>query len=169
MITPTLTDGTIVLDGFLAADIDAHLAGEDEEQARRFGWFPARSTRVAVASAIARWQEDWRDDRPRRAFAVRAGGILVGGCEVRMKADGSCEMSYWVFPEFRGRGLGTRALALLMSWAAHSFTPTIFRLEIEPDNRGSIALARHLKFVLVREQISDQTGRAVLVFERSAN
>jgi hypothetical protein len=32
-----------VLDQHSLADADAHLAGEDEEQARRFGWYPAVS------------------------------------------------------------------------------------------------------------------------------
>jgi hypothetical protein len=40
-----LTDGGVVLDGFALSDAAAELAGEDEEQARRVGWPPARSTR----------------------------------------------------------------------------------------------------------------------------
>ena len=33
---PTLTDGVVVLDAFSSDDVDAHVGGEDEEQARRF-------------------------------------------------------------------------------------------------------------------------------------
>ena len=39
-----MTDGVGVLNGFTLDDAEAHLAGEDEEQARRFGWYPARLT-----------------------------------------------------------------------------------------------------------------------------
>jgi hypothetical protein len=42
--TPRLTDGVVILDAHTMADVEAHLAGEDEEQALRFGWYPERST-----------------------------------------------------------------------------------------------------------------------------
>ena len=40
--TPVLTDGVVRLNGFSLRDAAAHLAGEDDEQARRFGWYPNR-------------------------------------------------------------------------------------------------------------------------------
>jgi hypothetical protein len=63
---PRLTDGVIVLDRHRLADADAHLAGEDEEQARRFGWYPATSTPETVRRAIRRWQRQWASDGARR-------------------------------------------------------------------------------------------------------
>ena len=42
MTAPTLTDGVVTLDEFGPGDVDAHLANEDEEMARRFGWWPQR-------------------------------------------------------------------------------------------------------------------------------
>jgi hypothetical protein len=41
-----------VLDRHALGDASAHLAGEDEEQARRFGWYPARLTLEGVRRAI---------------------------------------------------------------------------------------------------------------------
>ena len=41
---PSLTDGVVLVDALTAADAEAHWAGEDEEQARRFGWYPERSS-----------------------------------------------------------------------------------------------------------------------------
>ena len=52
-----LTDGAVVLDAFQPEDAASHLAGEDEELARRFGWFPRRSTLAGVCESIARWRE----------------------------------------------------------------------------------------------------------------
>ena len=40
---PRLQDGVIGLDQYPDADVAAHLAGEDEETARRFGWWPESS------------------------------------------------------------------------------------------------------------------------------
>jgi hypothetical protein len=51
---PQLTDETVVLDAFRLQDAEAHLAGEDEELARRFGWFPRQSTLAGVRETIER-------------------------------------------------------------------------------------------------------------------
>ena len=37
---PDERDGIIFLNRYTDDDIPAHLAGEDEETARRFGWWP---------------------------------------------------------------------------------------------------------------------------------
>jgi hypothetical protein len=117
MTAPTLTDGVVVLDGFKAADADAHLAGEDDEHARRFGWYPNRSTPGTVGAAIDRWRAEWEQGGRTRAFAARLDGVLVGGCELRLVSPASAELSYWTFPPFRRRGLATRAVRLVVAWA----------------------------------------------------
>lgn len=106
---PTLTDGVVVLDGHRLDDLAAHLAGEDEEQARRLGWYPASSTVETVRAAILHWQEEWRRGGATRAFAVREAATreLVGQCEVRLKDAEIGEMSYVVFPAYRGRGFAS--------------------------------------------------------------
>jgi hypothetical protein len=76
-----LTDGTVVLDAFQPEDADSHLAGEDEEQARRFGWFPRCSTLAGVRETIARSRDQWFTRGPVLAFALRLADSeeLVGG------------------------------------------------------------------------------------------
>lgn len=166
---PTLTDGVIVLNSFTDDDIDAHLAGEDEEHARRFGWFPARSTRETVATAVRRWRTSWDGDRSVVAFAARIDGDLAGGCEVRRRDDGACEMSYWVFPSHRRRGIATRAARLIAAWAFAS--PGIERLElhVEPDNTASRGVALGAGFReegLVRERAGSGEQRDMVVYTR---
>ncbi len=87
MRAPTLTDGVVELGGFTPDDAEAHLAGEDEEHARRFGWHPSSSTLDSVRNAIDRWQADWGAGGPTCAFAAResTGKALVGGCELRLR------------------------------------------------------------------------------------
>jgi hypothetical protein len=68
---PHLTDETVVLDAFRLQDAEAHLAGEDEELARRFGWFPRQSTLVGVRETIERWRAQWSIHGPTRCFALR--------------------------------------------------------------------------------------------------
>jgi RimJ/RimL family protein N-acetyltransferase len=149
VVTPTFTDQVVVLDGHSLADTASHLAGEDEEQARRFGWFPKRSTEATVRAAIERWQEQWRTGGPTRAFAVReaATGRLVGGCEVRLGERGVATMSYWVFPLFRGRGYATRAVGLVCDYAFSELAVRLIELHVAADNSASRGVARRAGFV----------------------
>jgi len=57
---PTLTDQVVILTGHRAEDVQAHLAGEDEETARRFGWWPERSTEEGVLAACRQWAAEWQ-------------------------------------------------------------------------------------------------------------
>lgn len=166
---PTLHDGIVTLDAHTSADVDAVLAGEDDEHARRFGWYPARSTRASVSQSIRRWRREWRESGPTRGFAIResASGRLAGGCELRIGANGEAQVSYWVFPDFRGRGYAWRAVELATSWATTHLAIRRYVLEIEPDNLASLGTARHARFTQTGTARDDQ-GRAMLVFERWA-
>jgi RimJ/RimL family protein N-acetyltransferase len=84
---PDLRGDPILLNAHADEDAAAHVDGEDEETARRFGWWPARSTEETVRAAYANWARNWRDDGPTRAFAARdpETGALVGGCELRRR------------------------------------------------------------------------------------
>ena len=148
MRAPRLTDGVIVLDAFALTDVAAHVAGEDDEQARRFGWYPKRSTEAGARMAIEAWQAQWASGGPRRTFAVRAlpDEALAGGCELRLAADERGEISYWTFPAFRGRGLATRAVGLVAGWSFAELGLARAELHIEPDNHASLAVARRAGF-----------------------
>ena len=122
-----LTDGVIVLDRFKPDDVDAHVAGEDEEHARRFGWYPNRSTAETARAAFARWDEDKR----------------------------MAEISYWTFPTHRGRGLAARAVRLACSYAFAELRVERIEAYIEPDNVASrrvVEAAGFLEEGLVRER-----------------
>ena len=169
---PTLTDGVVALDGHTLDDLGAHLAGEDEEQARRLGWFPASSTEATVRAAILRWQEEWRRGGATRAFAVReaATGKLVGQCEVRLKDAEIGEMSYVVFPRYRGRGFASRAVRLVCAYAFAELGVERMELYIEPDNLASRGVARNAGFVeegVLREQgKAGVERREMLIYSR---
>jgi RimJ/RimL family protein N-acetyltransferase len=145
---PRLSDGVIVLDRHTLADADAHLAGEDEEHARRFGWYPAHSTPETVRRAIERWQREWTSAGAKRAFAIRdeETGGLAGGCEVRLRDNRIADMSYWVFPPFRGRGYAGRAIRLACEWAFAELGVERMEIYVEPDNHASRGAALRAGF-----------------------
>jgi RimJ/RimL family protein N-acetyltransferase len=118
-VIPALHDDVVIMNQYTDDDIPAHLAGEDEETARRFGWWPKTSTPATVRDAFARWAHDWETGGSTRVFAAReqATGRLLGGCELRIQPDGSAHVSYWTNAADRGCGYATRSLALLLHYA----------------------------------------------------
>lgn len=137
----------MLLDGHTSADVFVHLAGEDEETARRFGWWPRQSTEATVRAVYDRWALEWRSGGHTRTFAVRepASGRLVGGCELRLQDDGSGQISWWTHANERRKGYATKAVKLLVEYAE---SLKIDRLEahIAEDNHASRKVAENAGF-----------------------
>lgn len=171
-MVPLLSDGVVRLDSFRADDADAQVAGEDEELARRFGWWPKRSTREHALRAFAEWDTSWKEGGSRRAFAVRdvARNALVGSCELRIKEEKIGHCSYATFASERGKGYAARAMRLLSRWAFDEVKLERLELQIEPDNLASIRVALAAGFVeegLMRKQgVIGGERRDMLLFSR---
>jgi uridine kinase len=146
---PVLSDGVVVVDCLSLADAYAHRAGEDDEQARRFGWYPRRSTLEGVHRFISDGQRQWREGGPRRTLAIRKADTrtLVGGCETRVQSNGSAEVSWWIFPTHRRQGLATRAVRLMLDYFSDAEQVGEFVAFIEPDNYASRGVARNIGFI----------------------
>lgn len=142
MVVPTLSDGVILLTGYTDDDIADHLAGEDEETARRLGWWPQKSTEDGVRDAFRRWAHSWETGGPTRTFATRdaATARLLGGCELRLQPDRSAHVSYWTSASERRRGHATRALTLLLHYGG-SIGVTTFEAHIDSGNLASQRVA----------------------------
>ncbi|HEY4943853.1 MAG TPA: GNAT family N-acetyltransferase [Rhizomicrobium sp.] len=142
-----LSDGAIVLDGHTMADAQAHWAGEDDEMLRRFE-APRRATLDEVRGAIGRWIDGRAQGGPMFTYALRTPkGELAGGCEVRWLATHALNVSYWLYPQFRGRGLAGRAMALLLD--AVTAIPGAEQIEahVDADNAASRHVAERAGFI----------------------
>jgi RimJ/RimL family protein N-acetyltransferase len=146
-VVPDLTDGVVILTGYTDDDVQAHLAGEDEETARRFGWWPRTPTEATVHDAIAGWARNWETSGPIRAFALREQDTrrLLGGCELRIQPGGSAHVAYWTSAGDRGHGHATRGLILLLSYA-RSIGFNEIEAHIAPDNHASCRVAEKAGF-----------------------
>jgi RimJ/RimL family protein N-acetyltransferase len=144
--------------------MEAHLAGEDEEQARRFGWWPKRSEPEQFREMLAEDERYWRGGGPRFRLATRVRGELVGGCELRLGESGLATVSYWTFPAHRRRGHAVRALRLLCDWALSAFELDRIEAHVEADNRASVTVAEKTGFELTGRR--DDEG--LLVLERTS-
>jgi RimJ/RimL family protein N-acetyltransferase len=164
-VIPTLTDGVIVLNGYTSDDAAAHVEGEDEETARRFGWWPQASTEPSVRDTFSRWARNWETGGPTRTFAARKAitGRLVGGCELRLQPDGSAHVSYWTSASQRRHGYATRALDLLLQYA-RSIGVTRFEAHVADDNLASRRVSEKAGFQLV-STFTDEDGTSMIRYQ----
>lgn len=58
-----------------------------------------------------------------------------------------CEIGFWVIPAVRGRGIGSRAVALALDWAFGDLDLLRVEMTTAPENPAVPAVARRLGFV----------------------
>jgi RimJ/RimL family protein N-acetyltransferase len=113
------------------------------------GGYPDES----AADFLRLTHENWETGRAYE-WAIRVGGSLAGGIGV-MTREGGVEIGYWLAREFTGRGLVTRAVALLVSDA---FARGAGYVEIKHDvaNVRSGAVPARLGFSVVRKEPAEE-------------
>ncbi len=77
----------------------------------------------------------------------RSTGRVAGAIGMRVdEANGCGRIGYWVAAPVRGRGVCTRALALLSAWALAELELERLELFTDPDNRASQRVAEKVGF-----------------------
>ena len=86
------------------------------------------------------------DERTVRNFGIwsAATGGLVGNVEVRVLDDHDVNLSYLVFPEWRRRGVATRARGSRLEYARSQLDARRARIEVLADNTASLGVVRGL-------------------------
>jgi len=148
---PQRSDGVVRLRPLEPEDAAAHLAGEDVELRRWLSGGP--STIDTVNSLIARSTASWQTAGPMRNFGIweEASGALAGNCEANSAAEsigpGEANISYAIWPRYRGRGFATRAVELLCAYLREATDWRRAIIRVEPANTRSLAVARRAGFV----------------------
>lgn len=148
-----LGDDVLTLRCLRASDVAAVLAGEDDEQVR---WLTEgrRSEPARTGEWVAENQAQWRTGGPRRHLGIvdRATGALAGGVEAHFAVPelptGSVNISYWVFPQWRGRGYAARAVRLVCAWLRDATDADTAVLRVDAGNAPSLRVARDAGHVL---------------------
>lgn len=163
-----LTDGVIMLRCLAAHDADAHLAGEDEDLIRWLSGGPGSLERLLPW--IQDNREQWATGGPRRNFGVFdvASTALVGNAEAHLAMPGlepgAVNISYGVFPYWRGRGLARRAVALICHWLRTQPACTTAVIRVAPNNTNSLRIPEALGFEHVGRSTSPQ-GEELIRFD----
>ena len=129
LVTPALPAGTLaafvqpVLHGdglrlrpWQAADADTVVAAYADPDIQR--WHCRSMTLTEARDWVARWPARWRAETG-AGWAVTDGDQVAGQISLRRidLAEGLAEVSYWVLPHARGRGVAGRALSTLTGWS----------------------------------------------------
>jgi RimJ/RimL family protein N-acetyltransferase/8-oxo-dGTP pyrophosphatase MutT (NUDIX family) len=135
---PELTDGDVTLRPFDERDIDAHVAGDDDEI--RY-WFdaPGASTHDGMTEVVERWRRE-REAGTRLTFAIVHEGATVGVVEARPRGE-TASLSWTVYSGHRGQGYATRATRLLVAHAFDHLGVRRVQAEVDPRNKASQRVA----------------------------
>lgn len=126
-----------------------HLAAyTDRVRAHLTPWLPWAHEVTDTDSArrfLRRYAERQAADEG-RIYGIWQGEELIGGMIYRLfdAEEGSCELGAWLAPEAQGRGLVTRAAALMIDWAVGARGLSRVEWKVSPANAASIAVAERL-------------------------
>jgi RimJ/RimL family protein N-acetyltransferase len=145
----TLTDGVVMLRRWRAADAGAVHRAVNDSLDHLAAWLPWAASGYSEADAVDFLRssgEQWRHGEAFNYANVTADNEIVGACGLMARIDPSgLEIGYWIGKRYTGRGLATRAAALLTTEA---FRIGAQHVEIKhlPGNLRSGAIPRRLGF-----------------------
>jgi ribosomal-protein-alanine N-acetyltransferase len=140
---PPLGDALVSLRPPEERDLPAIERGiHDPAVIRAFGR-PTMSAEQLLELNRSRW------DRGEAAtFSICDGtGSCVGHVFLNLSGMGRASVGYWLLPEARGRGLASRAVALVARWALRDLALARLALLTEPSNQQSQRVAERNGFL----------------------
>ena len=134
---PTLSDGVVTLRAWRDEDIEAAIAGHDEEIAHWFGSPQVRPSYERHKEAVEAWHRAYAEGRSVVAFVIEADGEVVGSIDVRDVGEHTGEITWVVYAGHRRRGYATRAARLVADYALGELGYTRVQAKVEPENTRS--------------------------------
>ncbi|MEO7448211.1 MAG: NUDIX hydrolase [Humibacillus sp.] len=138
---PVIDDGDLRLRPWSSTDVDPTVGLHDELIARWFDVPRAPPTREHHAAWVETNRAEWDDRRRKVTFLVEWRGEAVGSVDVRRRSDGVGVLSWITYAPYRGRGLASRAVRLLVDWAFTELGYRRVEAEVNPLNRASLRTA----------------------------
>jgi ribosomal-protein-alanine N-acetyltransferase len=116
---PPLTDGTVLLRRYETSDVGCVEEGSHDPEIPSGTTVPATFTVAEGRAWIERqWERHEHGEGLSLAIADAGSNEALGNINLLFRRQpGTVEMGYWLIERMRGRGLGSRAVALLAHWA----------------------------------------------------
>ena len=142
---PEIRADGVVLRPWQPSDRPAVVAAYADPAIQR--WHCRSMTDDEARDWIAAWPGRWRSETG-AGWAVLDGGDVAGQISLRRLAlvEGLAEVSYWVLPTARGRGIAARSLSAMTAWCFT--TLRLHRVELchSTENVASCRVARQAGF-----------------------
>jgi len=147
---PVLRVADLLLRPFATRDVDALIGAYADSAIQR--WHARRlDSHGEARGLIDDWNRRWLGERAARWAVVEPNSDrLLGQVGLRSihLADGGADISYWLVPEGRGRGVATQSLQAVSDWAFEDLG--VHRLEVHHAvaNADSCRVAQRAGFTL---------------------
>lgn len=131
---PVLTAGELTLRPWVPTDVPGIVDAYSDPGIRR--WHARDMTPAEAAPWVTAAASSWMTETGASWAVTSSTGELLGRMSLRTVdlQDGLADIGYWVAPSARGRGVASRALALVSSWAIRDLG--LHRLELEHSTRN---------------------------------
>jgi RimJ/RimL family protein N-acetyltransferase len=168
--TPPLSDGVVTLRPWgEEGDVEAITAACNDQAISEFlDLIPSPYTEDDAREFIAHCREGWADGTHANfAITDAESAAAIGSIGVRWlePGQGVAETGYWVAPQARGRGVGTRALRLVSRWTLSDHGLERLQLRADEQNPASRKVAENAGFtqegVLRSSRYNPRLGRRV--------
>jgi RimJ/RimL family protein N-acetyltransferase len=170
----TYSEGAVTIRRRHRSDLEMDLAGRDGEHIRWL-WKPGEADQWEAMTPTERrahaleWLAGVSDSfgsGPRWSFSVDiADATAVAAVEVNLVSDhaaaGEANVSYWVHPAFRRRGIAPVAVRLALQFLRDHTGTRRAHIMVDPDNTRSLAVAASLG-AAVEAMTVDPHGRSLL-------
>lgn len=170
MSVDNLVDDVVELNPLDLNDLEAHLAGEDEELVK---WLNSGPGSVAsVERYIASAMQQWQQGSPKLTFGIRLRHqrILIGTIDVDLEPNflppWQANLAYGIYPAWRRRGLATRSVRIACDYLRtlpHIDTAVIRAARANP---VSIAVALRAGFAHAGGRMDGTEGTDMQVLRR---
>ncbi len=130
--------GFVVLRRWEESDLDCVEQAAEDPDIPKGTTVPATFTPAEGRAWIERqWSRAESGTGLSQAIADAASGEALGAGVLITRPRSSAEIGYWLVPRARGRGIGSRAVALLARWAVNEAGLARLEAYVIPDNIAS--------------------------------
>ncbi len=139
-----MTDGPARLRNWSPADGTWYVAQLSDPDIQRFTSEQLTTTAADFRSALERLSH--HPDQAGFAIVDAISGELAGNIAADRLTDETAEVSYWIAPGFRGRGLASHAIGQMRSWIAANWQVRRIELWTHAENIASQHAAENAGF-----------------------
>ena len=138
----------------------------DKSNIEQLQKYKSELSKADLEVLIETWNKKKYSDKYFEMFAIIENGKLIGKASLFERSEHIVSCGLELYPEFCGKGYGTKAYSLLLSFAKQKGF-TIAVAQVHADNIASIALNRKMGFEAEDYTYINKKGNSIYYFIKS--